>query len=231
MATAGLSASCISKRELLDAPQLRFGKTRVFAPERMIASCIYFLLLILIFPCLAPAQDTFSGGSGSGTSAAPTTYSDQFASSCEQSEPPNVFKQVGMTMIAHIGETCYYCAPIVPPINGIIIPFDQVRQATAEGFSCAADQVDPDCMSICSKPGNLNYTPPSGSGNTQIPSLSPEGLRPTKADPCRAPPAASATCQVLTHALQGVATTIAIMAQAPACLPDTFATTRRPVSP
>jgi len=192
MATAGLSASCISNREVIHAPQKRDGKTSVFALERMIASCLYWLLLILIFPCIAPAQDTFSGGNGSGASAVPTTYSDQFASGCEQSEPPNVFKQVGMnplvchgqvgpqdsqkqcsyagmTMIAHIGETCYYCAPIVPPINGIIIPFDQVRQATSEGFSCGADQVDPDCMAICSKPGSLDYTPPSGSGNTPNP--------------------------------------------------------------
>jgi len=75
----------------------------------------------------------------------------------------------GMRMIAHIGETCYYCAPIVPPMNGIIIPFDQVGNATNQGFSCYADQVDPNCMSICTKPGSLNYTPPPISGGKPNP--------------------------------------------------------------
>ncbi len=190
MATPEHSASCISNREVTDAPQQRFGKTKVFALERMLAPCLCSLLLILVFPGLAPAQDTFS--SGSGTSAAPTTYGDQFASSCEESEPPNVFKQVGMNplvchgqvgpqdsqkecsyagmkMIAHIGETCYYCAPIVPPMNGIIIPLDQVRNATNQGFSCYGDQVDPSCMSICTKPGSLKYNPPPISGVTPNP--------------------------------------------------------------
>jgi hypothetical protein len=174
------------------ATQQRFGQTSVFALERMLASSLSSLLIIVMFPGLAPAQDTFSSGSGSGTSAAPTTYSDQFASSCEQTEPPNVFKQVGMNplachgqvapqdsqkqcslagmqMIAHISETCYDCAPIVPPMNGIIIPFDQVRNATNQGFSCYGDQVDPNCMSICTKPGSLNYTPPPISGGTPNP--------------------------------------------------------------
>jgi hypothetical protein len=54
-------------------------------------------------------------------------------------------------------------------MNGIIIPFDQVGNATNQGFSCYADQVDPDCMSICTKPGSLNYTPPPISGGTPNP--------------------------------------------------------------
>ena len=152
---------------------------------RMRATHFRELTVILLVPGIALAQEVFSA-------TAPTTYSDQFSGSCEQSEPPNVFKQVGMnplvchgqvgpqdsqkhcsyagmTMIAHIGETCYYCAPITPPINGIIIPFDQVRNATSEGFSCAADQVDPNCMAICSKPGSLKYNPPPISGGTPNP--------------------------------------------------------------
>jgi len=171
---------------------------------RMQAPRLGTLMLILLVPCLARSQDVFSGGD------APSTYNDQFSSSCEQSEPPNVFKQVGMNpltchgqiapqdsqkqcslagmrMIAHISETCYYCAPIVPPINGIIIPFDQVRQATSEGFSCAADQVDPDCMSICSKPGSLKYTPPSSSGNTSTPVPAAGGPPPVNGGPMPGP--------------------------------------------
>jgi hypothetical protein len=128
-----------------------------------------------LLPALACSQETFAGGAN-------PTYTDSSSGSCIEGEPPNVFKQVGMnplachgqqgpqdsqgkcsyagmTMIAHIGETCYYCAPIVPPLNGIIIPFDQVRNATSQGFSCFGDQVDPDCMSICTKPGSLKYVP------------------------------------------------------------------------
>jgi hypothetical protein len=151
------------------------------------------LMVVLLIPGFALAQEVFS------SSAAPTTYSDQYSGRCEENEPPNVFKQVGMnplvchgqsgpedsekqcsytgmTMIAHIGQTCYYCAPIVPPINGIIVPSDQVGNATNQGYKCGADQVDPDCMSICSKTGTLKYTPPGPNGGLPGPKSGPPAV-------------------------------------------------------
>jgi hypothetical protein len=82
----------------------------------------------------------------------------------------------GMRVIAHIGETCYYCAPIVPATNGIIVPFGQVQNATNQGFKCGADQVDPDCMAICSKPGNPAYTPPGINGGVPTPKPGPPAV-------------------------------------------------------
>jgi hypothetical protein len=82
----------------------------------------------------------------------------------------------GMRVIAHIGETCYYCAPIVPATNGIIVPFGQVQNATNQGFKCGADQVDPDCMAICSKPGNPAFTPPGINGGVPTPRPGPPAL-------------------------------------------------------
>jgi hypothetical protein len=172
------------------APKESIRRLGVCGSLRMPAAHFCVLIVIQLIPCLARTQDTFSGGSGS--SAAPTAYSDQFSTSCIQGEGPNVFKQVGMnplachgqqgpqdsqgkcsyagmTMIAHVGETCYYCAPIVPPLNGIIIPFDQVRNATSQGFSCFGDQVDPDCMSVCTKPGSLQYTPSTVDKSPPVP--------------------------------------------------------------
>jgi hypothetical protein len=153
--------------------------------------------LILHGANVARAQDVFASGSG----AAPKTYTDQFSGSCIKGEPPNVFKQIGinplvchpqvgpqdsqkqcsyagMTMVAHIGETCYYCVAIVPPINGIIIPMDQAQNAGNQGYSCVGDPVDPDCMIICQKPGKLTYTPPGPGGNVQQPVPSGEGPPP-----------------------------------------------------
>ena len=178
MAFRGLYASCNSSDEAPVARQMHIGRTLVWAPARMWASLLGPLLLMVLFPGRAPAQDVFS------SSAAPT--------SCQQGEPPNVFKQVGMNpltchgqtapedsqkqcslagmkMIAHVGETCYYCAPIVSPANSIVIPLDQVAQAAAQGFSCGSDQVDPSCMAICSKTGGQKYIPPSSAGGTPNP--------------------------------------------------------------
>jgi len=204
MATVELFASCSPTRKQTVAPQQRIGKAIVSALERMPAWRLCALLLIALFPGLVPAQDTFS------SSAAPTTYSDPYATSCEQGAPPNVFKQVGMNpltcygqmepadsqkkcslarmqVLKQVGTMCYYCAPIVPPTNGIIVPFDQISQATSQGFSCGSDQVDPSCMAICSKSGSLKYTPPSISGN--IPSANPpSGGIPTLTPATEAPP-------------------------------------------
>lgn len=190
--TWGLCSICMLNGRAAAASPERLKRTLVDILARMQAPHLGALMLILLIPGLARAQDVFSGGDAS------TTYSDQFSSSCEQGEPPNVFKQVGMNplvchgqsgpqdsqkqcsyagmrMIAHIGETCYYCAPIVPPINGIIIPFDQVRNATNQGFRCGADQVDPNCMAICSKPGSLKYTSPGPNGDVPVPVPAGEG--------------------------------------------------------
>jgi len=165
---------------------------------RMRASHFCASMVILLVPALALArfglaQEVFSSG------AAPTTYSDQSSGTCQENEPPNVFKQVGMnplvchgqsgpedsqkqcsytgmTTIAHIGETCYYCAPIVPPTNGIIVPLGQVGNATNQGYKCGVDQVDPGCMAICSKSGSLKYTPPGPNGDVPGPTPGPPAV-------------------------------------------------------
>ncbi len=178
MAFPAFTARAVCFRERLHGHAVRMTVGRAacvrIRPARL-SALLLALAACALLPGLACSQETFAG------SAVPT-YSDSSSGSCIEGEPPNVFKQVGMnplachgqqgpqdsqgkcsyagmTMIAHIGETCYYCAPIVPPMNGIIIPFDQVRNATSQGFSCFGDQVDPDCMSICTKPGSLKYIP------------------------------------------------------------------------
>jgi hypothetical protein len=107
-------------------------------------------------------------------------YSDQYSQNCEQQNANNPY--VGMdpmtchgesaptdsrgecslnigTVWKKDGNTCYYCAPINPPIQGIVIPLDNVGAAQLQGFGCGMDQADA-CMAICS--GGKGFTPPAG---------------------------------------------------------------------
>jgi hypothetical protein len=70
----------------------------------------------------------------------------------------------GMTVIKQVGNTCYYCAPVNPPLlDGIIIPIDDTQQASLQGFTCGVDQQDPDCMVVCSRQyGSGPYLPAQG---------------------------------------------------------------------
>lgn len=66
----------------------------------------------------------------------------------------------GMRLLKQVGGICYYCKVLNPPINGIIIPLDQVQQA-GQGFQCGADQADPNCLAVCWRSfGSGPYVPP-----------------------------------------------------------------------
>ena len=159
------------------------------------------LIGLLLVSRLAIGQEVFSSGS------APPTYSDEFSGNCHQGQPPNIWVQLGMNpmacrgqvfpqdsnrqcslrgmqLLGHIGETCYYCSPIKPPIKGILLPFDQVGNAQHQGYACGVDPLDPNCTAICSKSnGDTRYTPPGPSGNT--PRINPSyGTRPGANGPC-----------------------------------------------
>jgi hypothetical protein len=119
----------------------------------------YALLLLLLITPAAWSQDVFMG------QGAPD-YEDQFSGNCHSANPPNIFAQLGMnpmacrgevapadsrrqcslrgmTLLKQVGNTCYYCSPLKPPINGIIVAYDQVGNATNQGFQCGVNQIDP----------------------------------------------------------------------------------------
>jgi hypothetical protein len=74
----------------------------------------------------------------------------------------------GWQLLKQEGNTCYFCQPLDPPINGVIVPIDQLNQARIEGFRCGVDQADPNCMAVCTREyGSGPYIPPGGSN--QIP--------------------------------------------------------------
>jgi hypothetical protein len=147
--------------------------------KRTPATYWYALLLLLLITPAAWSQDVFMG------QGAPD-YEDQFSGNCHSANPPNIFAQLGMnpmacrgevapadsrrqcslrgmTLLKQVGNTCYYCSPLKPPINGIIVAYDQVGNATHQGFQCGVNQIDPNCSAICSKPsGSTEYTPPRG---------------------------------------------------------------------
>jgi hypothetical protein len=60
----------------------------------------------------------------------------------------------GLLIWKQVGSTCYYCKPIVPPIKGIVIPWDQGWVAEAQGFACAANMSD-NCTTLCVGPGGF----------------------------------------------------------------------------
>jgi hypothetical protein len=147
----------------------------------------YALVLFLLIASAAWSQEVFMG------QGAPD-YQDQFSANCHTANPPNIFAQLGMnpmacrgevapadsrrqcslrgmTLLKQVGNTCYYCSPRKPPINGIVVPDDQVGNATNQGFQCGVNQIDPNCSAICSRPsGNTEYTPPrSGGTPTTVP--------------------------------------------------------------
>jgi hypothetical protein len=70
----------------------------------------------------------------------------------------------GWQLLKQEGNTCYFCQPLDPPINGVIVPIDQLNQARIEGFKCGVDQADLNCMAVCTREvGSGPYVPPSGS--------------------------------------------------------------------
>jgi hypothetical protein len=120
------------------------------------------------------AQTSLKGGTSQNE------YTDQSSENCEQQNANNPY--TGMNPLTCHGEsaptdssgecslnigtvwkkdgnTCYYCAPINPPIQGIIIPLDNVGTAQLQGYGCGTDQADA-CMAVCS--GGKPFIPQEG---------------------------------------------------------------------
>ncbi len=122
----------------------------------------------------SPSKTTLKGG---------VTYEDQSSEACEKQNENNPYTGMdplvchgvmaptdsrgqcslsGMQVWKQQGGTCYYCQAINPPINGIIIPLDQLGRADQEGYKCGVDQADA-CMAVCwRESGSGPYIPPPG---------------------------------------------------------------------
>jgi len=122
------------------------------------------------------------------------TYEDSSSESCEKQNENNPYTGMnplvcygvmapadsrgqcslsGMQVWKQQGNTCYYCQLLNPPINGFIVPMDQVADAEQQGFRCGVDQADA-CMAVCE--GNGQYRPPPGTtlgGGTPPPGQGP----------------------------------------------------------
>jgi hypothetical protein len=141
----------------------------------MLAGCWAALLFLLLVTSRVRAQDIFSSSTVNDS-----PYQDEFSRKCEQSNSANPYAGMdplschgvmaptdsrnncslrGITLLQKWGNTCYYCQPINPPINGIIVPLDQLAKFGRQGYRCGVDQADPKCMAICT--GGGQYTPPS----------------------------------------------------------------------
>ena len=120
------------------------------------------------------AQTTFKLG------ASQTEYTDDYAKTCEKQNANNPYTGMdpltcygvmapedsrgqcslsGMQVWKKEGSTCYYCQAINPPIQGFIVPLDDIAATEREGFRCGADQADA-CMAVCM--GSGTFTPPPG---------------------------------------------------------------------
>ncbi len=136
------------------------------------------------------------------------TYNDQSSENCEKQNENNPYTGMdpltcygvmapadsrgqcslgGMQVRKQEGNTCYYCQPINPPIQGIIIPLDDLAAADAQGFRCGVDQADA-CMAVCE--GNGSFNPPPGTveegggpGTPQPPSGEPGPIPPRNSAP------------------------------------------------
>jgi hypothetical protein len=160
------------------------------------------LALIAFTTAGAPAQEQPSTTQKPVTLKGGITYEDQSSESCEKQNENNPYTGMdpltcygvmaptdsrgqcslgGMKVWKQQGNTCYYCQAINPPIDGIIVPMDQVGAADNQGFRCGEDQADA-CMAICS--GGSTYSPPPG---TKVEGGGP-GLPPTPAPKQGGPP-------------------------------------------
>jgi hypothetical protein len=144
-----------------------------------------------------PPGDVFSTNTG--------TYSDQFSTDCSSRntspyagmDPLSCYGVMmptdsrgvcsgarGWRLLKQVGSTCYFCQPINPPINGIIVPLDQLNLARQQGYVCGVDQSNPNCMAVCRREGPITtYVPPRpappsfSSGNGCVP---PDYLSPAQ---------------------------------------------------
>lgn len=74
--------------------------------------------------------------------------------------------QRGWTLLRQEGSTCYFCEPLQPPINGIIVPLERVNDARLAGYRCGVNQADR-CSAVCQ--GELAWRPPDqGTGSPGV---------------------------------------------------------------
>lgn len=140
----------------------------------------------------APSSITLKGS---------VSYTDQSSTTCEEANPPitgpfagqnpltchaesaptdsnGQCTLQGMTLLTKQGNTCYYCATPTPLVDGIVIPIDDIEQASQQGYLCGIDEFD-QCKAVCGRTnGSGPYEPPSGTvpNGSPIPPLIPGGL-------------------------------------------------------
>ncbi len=145
-----------------------------------VLAVIAALGLFVYLPGGARAQQETPQPSKTTTLKGGVTYEDNSSESCEKQNENNPYTGMnplvcygvmaptdsrgqcslgGMQVWKHEGSTCYYCQAINPPIDGLIVPMDQIADAERQGFRCGVDQADA-CMAICS--GGGTYKPPPG---------------------------------------------------------------------
>ena len=187
-------------------------------------------ILIPVFAgALALVIFAAAGGRAQGQSASPpqkggVTYEDPSSETCEQQNQNNPYTGMdpltckgetapqasngacdlqGMQVWKHVGETCIYCYPISSPPNTIIVPMDQVRAASLQGWGCGVDQMDA-CMAVCN--GGHTFTPIAGTvvkggGPGPPPTPTPKGGGPPRImRRSRDPRAGLDTCRERIHA-------------------------------
>ena len=135
-----------------------------------------FAAILVAASCVqgAFAQTTLKGG------VSQTEYTDEYARSCEEQNKGNPYAgmnpfechgqtartdslgqcslKIG-TVWKKVGNSCVYCAPINPPIQGMVLPLDKVASAESQGWRCGVNQTNL-CTAICS--GGSTYSPPPG---------------------------------------------------------------------
>ncbi len=169
----------------LESPHGRGAALKVVSHASRRAS-----LLALLVVCASTAMARGQGAQETPASGR-QSLTDQYSDACTKNEQPNFWKQLGvdpltchpesapqdsskqcslsgMKLVAHISETCYYCAANNPPVV-LRVPMDQVELASRQNFSCGEDPTD-NCFALCSSEGAVGlYIPPSSqpSGGNQ----------------------------------------------------------------
>jgi hypothetical protein len=172
-----------------------------------VLSCLYAILALLILGPSYAQQTVFSGTAQVGdqfAGGASSVPSEQFAGgscSVRNTSPyagmnPLACKGVanpvdsrgqcslaGLRLLRVVGNMCYYCQTINPPIKGIIVPLSQMATANSQGYRCGIDQANPGCYAVCQG----GVTPATPTANSYLPpacqQASPPAWCPNSAGP------------------------------------------------
>ena len=163
----------------------------------------FVIWAVALGACDLRGQTTLKGG---------VSYSDRASQSCEEENQNNPYTGMNPfvchgemaptdsrgqcslnigTVWKKVGNECYYCAPINPPIQGMLVPMDDVGAAESQGWGCGANQTDA-CTAICW--GGRTFTPPPGTvvegGGPGLPATPrpPQGGPPPGYAPIPGPP-------------------------------------------